>query len=144
MAIKDYHRATLNAGERRVKHLGDGHLPREFEVNAKIFDWLERSTPAAKKLMSPICWFWTDNSTGTNYAVEVWDEELHDLRLMSEIALTVTGVTNRCTCALSRYRAQSRGVQSRRVQSRRRGGPGCGEVVTVAAAGCRIAARQRR
>jgi hypothetical protein len=36
-----------------------------------------------------------DNSTGTNYAVEVWDEEPHDLRLMSEIALTVIGVVNK-------------------------------------------------
>jgi hypothetical protein len=36
-----------------------------------------------------------DNSTGTNYAVEVWDEKPHDLRLMSEIALTVTGVVNK-------------------------------------------------
>ncbi len=36
-----------------------------------------------------------DNSTGTNYAVEVWDEEPQDLRLMSDIALTVTGVVNK-------------------------------------------------
>ncbi len=36
-----------------------------------------------------------DNSTGTNYAVEVWDEKPHDLRLMSEIALTVIGVVNK-------------------------------------------------
>jgi len=36
-----------------------------------------------------------DNSTGTNYAVEVWDEKPHDLRLMSEIALTVVGVVNK-------------------------------------------------
>jgi hypothetical protein len=36
-----------------------------------------------------------DNGAGTNYAVEVWDEKPHDLRLMSEIALTVTGVVNK-------------------------------------------------
>jgi hypothetical protein len=36
-----------------------------------------------------------DNSTGTNYAVEVWDEKPHDVRLMSEIALTVIGVVNK-------------------------------------------------
>jgi hypothetical protein len=35
------------------------------------------------------------DSTGTNYAVEVWDEKPHDLRLMSEIALTVVGVLNK-------------------------------------------------
>jgi hypothetical protein len=32
VAIKDYHRATLNAGERRVKHPGYGHLPRDSSV----------------------------------------------------------------------------------------------------------------
>jgi hypothetical protein len=36
-----------------------------------------------------------DNSAGTNYAVEVWDEKPHDLRLMSGIDLTVTGVVNK-------------------------------------------------
>ena len=36
-----------------------------------------------------------DNSAGTNYAVEVWDEKPHDLRLMSGIALTVIGVVNK-------------------------------------------------
>jgi hypothetical protein len=36
-----------------------------------------------------------DNSTGTNYAVEVWDDKPHDLRLMSDIALTVVGVVNK-------------------------------------------------
>jgi hypothetical protein len=36
-----------------------------------------------------------DNSTGTNYTVEVWDEKPHDLRLMSAISLTVTGVINK-------------------------------------------------
>ena len=30
-----------------------------------------------------------------NYAVEVWDEKLHDLRLMSDISLTVAGVVNK-------------------------------------------------
>jgi len=38
-----------------------------------------------------------DNSTGANYAVEVWDDKPHDLRLMSDIALTVTGVVNKNT-----------------------------------------------
>ena len=36
-----------------------------------------------------------DNSTGTNYAVEGWDDEPHDLRLMSPISLTVVGVVNK-------------------------------------------------
>jgi len=36
-----------------------------------------------------------DNSTGTNYAVEVWDEKPHDLRLMSDISLTVVGVVSK-------------------------------------------------
>ena len=36
-----------------------------------------------------------DNSTGTNYAVEVWDEKPHDMRLMSDISLTVTGVVSK-------------------------------------------------
>lgn len=36
-----------------------------------------------------------DNSTGTNYTVEVWDDEPHELRLMSEIALTITGVVTK-------------------------------------------------
>ena len=36
-----------------------------------------------------------DNTTGTNYAVEVWDEKPHDMRLMSEIALTVIGVVSK-------------------------------------------------
>lgn len=36
-----------------------------------------------------------DNSTGTNYAVEVWDEKPHDMRLMSDISLTVVGVVNK-------------------------------------------------
>jgi hypothetical protein len=38
-----------------------------------------------------------DNGTGTNYAVEVWDEKPHDVRLMSDISLTVTGVVNKNT-----------------------------------------------
>ena len=33
--------------------------------------------------------------TGANYAVEVRDEKLHDLRLMSHISLTVVGVVNK-------------------------------------------------
>ena len=36
-----------------------------------------------------------DNSTGSNYAVEVWDDKPHDLRLMSDISLTVIGVVNK-------------------------------------------------
>ncbi len=39
----------------------------------------------------------SDNSTGTNYAAEVWDEKPHDMRLMSDISLTVTGVVNKNT-----------------------------------------------
>jgi len=33
-----------------------------------------------------------DNSSGTNYAIEVWDEEPHDLPVKSEVTLRVTGV----------------------------------------------------
>jgi hypothetical protein len=36
-----------------------------------------------------------DNNSGTNYAVEVWGEHPHDLPLMSEVALTVTGVVSK-------------------------------------------------
>jgi len=36
-----------------------------------------------------------ENSGGTNYAVEVWDEKPHQVTLMSEIALTVTGVLSK-------------------------------------------------
>jgi hypothetical protein len=36
-----------------------------------------------------------DNGTGSNYAVEVWDDEPHNLRLMSPISLTVVGVVNK-------------------------------------------------
>jgi hypothetical protein len=36
-----------------------------------------------------------ENSGGTNYAVEVWDDKPHQVTLMSEIALTVTGVLNK-------------------------------------------------
>ncbi|HWR14761.1 MAG TPA: hypothetical protein VN577_08020 [Terriglobales bacterium] len=38
-----------------------------------------------------------DNSTGTNYAVEVWGDNPHDLRLMSDVSLTVVGVVNKNT-----------------------------------------------
>ena len=38
-----------------------------------------------------------DNSTGTNYAVEVWGDKPHDLRLMSDVSLTVVGVVNKNT-----------------------------------------------
>ena len=36
-----------------------------------------------------------ENSGGTNYAVEVWDDKPHQVTLMSDIALTVTGVLNK-------------------------------------------------
>jgi hypothetical protein len=36
-----------------------------------------------------------ENSGGTNYAVEVWDDKPHQVTLMSEVALTVTGVVNK-------------------------------------------------
>src|SRR5260370_29164888 len=36
-----------------------------------------------------------ENSGGTNYAVEVWDDKPHQVIPMSEIALTVTGVLNK-------------------------------------------------
>jgi hypothetical protein len=36
-----------------------------------------------------------ENSSGTNYAVEVWDDKPHQVTLMSEVALTVTGVVNK-------------------------------------------------
>jgi hypothetical protein len=36
-----------------------------------------------------------ENSGGTNYAIEVWGDKPHQVTLMSEIALTVTGVLNK-------------------------------------------------
>jgi len=36
-----------------------------------------------------------ENSSGTNYAVEVWDDRSHQVMPMSEIALTVTRVLNK-------------------------------------------------
>jgi len=36
-----------------------------------------------------------ENSGGTNYAVEVWDDKPHQVASMSEIALTVVGVLNK-------------------------------------------------
>jgi hypothetical protein len=36
-----------------------------------------------------------ENSAGTNYAVEVWDDRSYQITPMSEIALTVTGVLNK-------------------------------------------------
>src|SRR5260370_37321195 len=36
-----------------------------------------------------------ENSGGTNYAVEVWDDKPHQVAPMSEIALTVIGVVNK-------------------------------------------------
>ena len=36
-----------------------------------------------------------ENSSGTNYAVEVWDNKPHEAGVMSQIALTVIGVVNK-------------------------------------------------
>jgi hypothetical protein len=36
-----------------------------------------------------------ENSGGTNYAVEVWDEKPHQVTPMSEIAVTVISVLNK-------------------------------------------------
>jgi hypothetical protein len=36
-----------------------------------------------------------ENSGGTNYAVEIWDDKPHQVSLMSEVALTVVGVVNK-------------------------------------------------
>jgi len=36
-----------------------------------------------------------ENSGGTNYAVEVWDDKPHQVTPMSGIALTVTGVLSK-------------------------------------------------
>ncbi len=36
-----------------------------------------------------------ENSSGTNYAVEVWDVEPHEVTPMTEIALTIIGVLNK-------------------------------------------------
>src|SRR5258707_15219874 len=36
-----------------------------------------------------------ENSGGTNYAIEVWDDKPHQVTPMSEIALTVVGVVNK-------------------------------------------------
>ena len=36
-----------------------------------------------------------ENSSGTNYAVEVWDAKPHEAAPMSEVALTVIGVVNK-------------------------------------------------
>src|SRR5437868_5245432 len=36
-----------------------------------------------------------ENSGGTNYAVEVWDDKPHEVAPMSGIALTVIGVVNK-------------------------------------------------
>jgi hypothetical protein len=36
-----------------------------------------------------------ENSGGTNYAVEVWDEKPHEVTAMSEVSLTVTGVLSK-------------------------------------------------
>ena len=36
-----------------------------------------------------------ENSGGTNYAVEVWDDKPHQVTPKSEVALTVVGVVNK-------------------------------------------------
>jgi hypothetical protein len=36
-----------------------------------------------------------ENSSGTNYSVEVWDVKPHEVTPMSEIALTIIGVVNK-------------------------------------------------
>lgn len=36
-----------------------------------------------------------ENSSGNNYAVEVWDNKPHEVAPMSEIELTVIGVVNK-------------------------------------------------
>ena len=36
-----------------------------------------------------------ENSGGTNYAVEVWDDKPHEVAAMSGMALTVIGVVNK-------------------------------------------------
>src|SRR5258708_28130911 len=36
-----------------------------------------------------------ENSSGTNYAVEVWDDKPHDVTPMSEVALTIIGGVNK-------------------------------------------------
>ena len=37
----------------------------------------------------------SENSSGTNYAVEVWDDKPHEAAPMSEIAFTIIGVVNK-------------------------------------------------
>ena len=36
-----------------------------------------------------------ENSGGTNYAVEVWDDKPHGVTVMSEVAVTVVSVLNK-------------------------------------------------
>jgi hypothetical protein len=36
-----------------------------------------------------------EKSSGTNYAVGVWDDKPHEAALMSKVALTVIGVVNK-------------------------------------------------
>lgn len=36
-----------------------------------------------------------ENSSGANYAVEVWNDKPHEVTAMSEVSLTVTGVVNK-------------------------------------------------
>jgi hypothetical protein len=54
-----------------------------------------------------------ENSSGTNYAVEVWEDKPRQVALMSEVALTVIGVVSK-----------NGGVPA---ETSRGGGPGCGD-----------------
>src|SRR6266699_3708698 len=47
-----------------------------------------------------------ENSGGTNYAVEVWDDKPHQVTPMSEVALTVVGVVNKNGESSPRFPAQ--------------------------------------
>src|SRR5437899_6603445 len=61
-----------------------------------------------------------ENSSGTNYAVEVWEDKPRQEALMSEVALTIIGVVSK-----------NGGVPALRAiiaaqSPKRGGGPGCG------------------
>jgi hypothetical protein len=64
-----------------------------------------------------------ENSGGTNYAVEVWDDKPHQVTPMSEVAVTVVGIVNKS------------GVPAK---ASRGGGPGCGNP------GCGVSGYRRR
>jgi hypothetical protein len=63
-----------------------------------------------------------ENSGGTNYAVEVWDDKPHQVTLMSEVALTVVGVVNKTVeyppCGQS-WRRNRQGQPGRRPRLRK-------------------------